>query len=149
MSTLVGPLQWKVVPMGAKNGDAAFHRMMEGLLSLVRDCADPCDDDITIELGTEDVPEDELIEAHERDMCQFLDVLDKHEMACKPTFVCEVESTGHVVVRGQQYPMPRKLAAPCHWKAPQTITELRLFMANWEKLPSDMPINMQKTMIHF
>ena len=28
MSTPLGPMQWKVVPMGAKNGNAAFQRMM-------------------------------------------------------------------------------------------------------------------------
>ena len=32
MSTPLGPMQWKVVPMGAKNGNAAFQRMMEDLL---------------------------------------------------------------------------------------------------------------------
>ena len=41
MSTLLGPVQWKVVPMGAKNGNAALQRMMEDLLGPVRDCADP------------------------------------------------------------------------------------------------------------
>ena len=34
-------MQWKVVPMGAKNGNAPFQRMMEDLLGPVRDCADP------------------------------------------------------------------------------------------------------------
>ena len=38
MSTPLGPRQWKVVPMGAKNGNAAFQRMMEDLLGPVRDC---------------------------------------------------------------------------------------------------------------
>ena len=38
MSTPLGPMQWKVVPMGAKNGNAAFERMMEELLGPVRDC---------------------------------------------------------------------------------------------------------------
>ena len=41
LSTLLGPMQWKVVPMGAENGNAAFQRMMEDLLGPVRDCADP------------------------------------------------------------------------------------------------------------
>ena len=40
MSTPLGPMQWKVVPMGAKNGNAAFQRIMEesspGLRRLVR-----------------------------------------------------------------------------------------------------------------
>ena len=48
MSTPLGPMQWKVVPMGAKNGNAAFQRMMEDLLGPVRDCADLFVDDIII-----------------------------------------------------------------------------------------------------
>ena len=40
MSTPLGPMQWKVVPMGAKNGNAAFQRMIEDLLGPVWDCAD-------------------------------------------------------------------------------------------------------------
>ena len=63
MSTPLGPMQWKVVPMGAKAGNAAFQRMMEDLLGPVRDCADPFVDDIIIGSGTENMTEDELIEA--------------------------------------------------------------------------------------
>ena len=40
MSTPLGPMQWKVIPMEAKNGNAAFQRMMVDLLQPVRDCAD-------------------------------------------------------------------------------------------------------------
>ena len=68
MSTPLGPMQWKVVPMGAKNGNAAFQRMMEDLLGPVRDCADPFVDDIIIGSGTENMTEDELIDAHEKDL---------------------------------------------------------------------------------
>ena len=32
MSTPLGPMQWKVVPMGAKDGNAAFQRVMEEVL---------------------------------------------------------------------------------------------------------------------
>ena len=32
MSTPLGPLQWKVMPMGVTNGSAAFQRMLENLL---------------------------------------------------------------------------------------------------------------------
>ena len=48
MLTPLGCMQWKVVPMGAKNGNAAFQRMMEDLLGPVRDCADLFVDDIII-----------------------------------------------------------------------------------------------------
>ena len=63
MSTLLGPMQLKVVPMGAKNGVAVFQRIMEDLLGPVRDCADPFSYDIIIRSGTEDMIEDELIAA--------------------------------------------------------------------------------------
>ena len=68
MSTPLGPMQWKVVPMGAKNGKAVLQRMMEDLLGPVRDCAYPFVDDIIIESGTEDMSEDELIKAHQKDL---------------------------------------------------------------------------------
>ena len=132
MSTLLGPMQWNVVPMGAKNGNAAFQRMMEDLLGPVRDCADPFVDDIIIGSGTEDMTEDELIEAHEKDLRRVLSELDKHNMVCKPTkasvFVREVEFAGHVVGHGHRRPMPGKLASLHHWEKPQTISKLRSFM---------------------
>ena len=132
MSTPLGPMQWKVVPMGAKNGNAAFQRMMEDLLGPVRDCADPFVDDIIIGSGTENMTEDELIDAHEKDLRRVLSELDKHNMVCKPTkaslFVKEVEFAGHVVGHGQRRPMPGKLASLHHWEKPQTISELRSFM---------------------
>ena len=132
MSTPLGPMQWKVVPMGAKNLNAAFQRMMEDLLQLVRDCADPFVEDIIIGSGDKDITDDELIEAHEKDFGRVLEVLDKHSMVCKPTksslFVREVGFAGHVVGHGQRRPMPGKLAALRHWEAPQTISELRSFI---------------------
>ena len=120
MLTPLGPMQWKVVPMGAKIGNAAFQRMMEDLLGPVRDCADPFVDDMT---------EDELIEAHDKDLCRVLSELDKQNMVCKPTkaslFVRKVEFTGHVVGHGQRRPMPGKLASLHHWETPRTISETR------------------------
>ena len=135
MSTPLGPMQWKVVPIGAKIGNAALQRMMEDLLGPVRDCAEPLVDDTIIRSGTEDMTEDELIEAHEKDLRRVPSELDKHNMVCKPTkaslFVKEVESAGHVVGHGQRRPMPGKLASLHHWETPQTISELRSFMGFW------------------
>ena len=122
MSTPLGPMQWKVVPMGAKNGNAAFQRMMDDLLGPVRYCADPFVDDIIIGSGTEDMTEDKLIEAHEKDLRRVLSELDKHNMVCKPTkaslFVKEVGFAGHVVGHGQRRPMPGKLASLHHLEQP-------------------------------
>ena len=132
MSTPLGPMQWKVVPMGAKNGNTAFQRMMEDLLGPVRNCADPFVDYIIIGSGTENMTEDALIDAHEKDLRRVLSELDKHNMVCKPTkaslFMKEVEFAGHVVGHGQRRPMPGKLASLHHWEKPQTISELRSFM---------------------
>ena len=132
MSTLLGPMQCKVVPMGAKNGNAAFQRMMEDHQQPVPDCADPFVDDIIIGSGTGDMTDDDLIKAQQKDLRRGLGVFDKHSMVCKPIkaslFQREVEFAGHVVGHGQRQPMPRKMAALCHWERPDTISELRSFM---------------------
>ena len=89
-------------------------------------------DDIIIGSGTEDMTEEELIEAHEKDLRRVLSELYKHNMVCKPTkaslFVREVEFAGHVVGHGQRRPMPGKLASLHHWEKPETISELPSFM---------------------
>ena len=137
MSTPLGPMQWKVVPMGAKNGNAAFQRMMEDLLGPVRDCADPFVDDIIIGSGTENMTEDELIDAHEKDLRRVLSELDKHNMVCKPTkaslFVKEVEFAGHVVghqatpFHGWETVVPAPLGkAPDHQRTPVLHEVLQL-----------------------
>ena len=132
MCSPLGPMQWKMVPMGAKNGNVAFQRMMEFLLGPVRDCADPFVHDIIIGSGTEDMTKEELIAAHEMHLRRALDELDKHSMVCKPTkasaFLREVELAGHVVGHGQRRSMPGKLVALYHWEKPKMISELRSFM---------------------
>ena len=85
MSMPIGPVQWKVVPMAAKNGNAVFQRMMEDLPGPVRDCADQFVDDNIIGSGTEDMSADELSKARQKDLTRVLDVLDHHKMLCKPT----------------------------------------------------------------
>ena len=132
MRTPLGPMQWKVVPIGANNGNAVFQRMMEDLLGPVRDCADPFVDDIIIGSGTGDMSKDEMIKANEKNLRRVLDVLDRRQMVCKPTkaslFVKEVEFAGQLVGHGQRRPMPGKLAALNDWAQPTTISELLSFM---------------------
>ena len=132
MSMPLGPMQSKVVPMGANNGNAALERMIEDLLGPVRDCADPSVDDIIIGSGTEDMTEDELMEAHEKDLRKVLSELDKHNMVCKSTkaslSVKKVQFVGHVVGHGQRHPMSGGLDSLHHWEKPQTISEPRSFM---------------------
>ena len=104
MSTPLSATQWKIVPTGAKNGNAALQSKMEDLLQPVRDLAHPFVDDIIIGSGTKDMTDKDLIKAHEKDLRRVLGVLDKHGMLCKPTkaslFVREVGFAGHVVGRG-------------------------------------------------
>ena len=69
MSTPLGPLQWKVMPMGVTNGNAAFQRMLENLVEPVRDCADPFVDDVIIASEDPSMSYEELLEAHERNEC--------------------------------------------------------------------------------
>ena len=80
MSTEIGPLQWKVMPMGVTNGNAAFQRMLEDLLALVHDCANPFVDDVIIVSGDPSMSYDELLEAHEREVTRVLDLLVQHKL---------------------------------------------------------------------
>ena len=77
MSTPLGPLQWKVMPMGVTNGNAAFQRMLENLLEPVRDCADPFVDDVIIASGDPSMSYEELL------VKRFRDPPAKHRNFCK------------------------------------------------------------------
>ena len=132
MSTPLGPLQWKMMPMGVTNGNAAFQRMLENLLEPVRDCADPFVDDVIIASGNPSMSYEELLEAHERDVTRVLDPLVRHKLTGsgdKATIaVSEVVFAGHVVGNGQRKPIPGKVAAIEHWEKPKTVSELRAYL---------------------
>ena len=106
-------MQWKVLLMGAKGGNAVFQRMIEDLLGPVRDCPELFADDMIIGSRMEDMSEGELNKAHDKDLRRVLDVLDRHQMVCKPTkaflFVKEVQFAGQGVGHGQRRPMPGNL----------------------------------------
>ena len=129
MSTPLGRLQWKVMPMGVTNGNAAFQRMLENLLEPVRDCADPFLDDVIIASGDSSMSYEELLEAHERDVTRVLVLLIRHKLtgsSDKATIaVSEVVFAGHVVGNGQRKPIPGKVAAIEHWEKPKTVSQLR------------------------
>ena len=55
-----------------------------GGLQPVPDCADPFVDDIVVESGTEDMTDDELIAAHEKELRRKFGILDKHSMVSSP-----------------------------------------------------------------
>ena len=129
MSTPLGPLQWKVTPMGITNGYATFQRMLENLLEPVRDCADPFVNDVIIASGDPSMSYNELLDAHERDITRVLDLLVRHKLtgsSDKATIaVSEVIFAGHVVGNGQRKPIHEKIAAMEHWEQPKTVSELR------------------------
>ena len=132
MSTPLGPLQWKVMPMGVTNRNAVFQRMLESLLEPVIDCADPFLDDMIIASEDPSMSYDELLEAHERDVTRVLDLLVRHKLmgsSDKATIaVSEVVFAGHVVGNGQRKPIPGKVAAIEHWEKPKTVSELRAYL---------------------
>ena len=132
MSTPLGPLQWKVMPMGFTNGNAAFQRMLENLLEPVRDCADPFVDDVIIASGDSSMSYEELLEAHETDVTRVLELLVRHKLtgsSDKSTIaVSEVVFAGHVVGNGQQKPIPGKVAAIEYWEKPKTVSELQAYL---------------------
>ena len=112
--------------MGAKNRNAAFLGMIEDLLQHVRDCANPFVDDIIIGSGSEDMTDDELIEAHEKDLRPVLGILERHSMVCKhrkaSLFVRQAVFARFGM--GNAEPGPNNL----HWEKTQTIVELWSFM---------------------
>ena len=132
MTTPLGALQWKVMPMGVTNGNSAFQRMLENLLEPVRDCASPFVDDVINASGDPSMSYDELLEAHERDVTRVLDLLVQHKLrgsSDKATVVVsEVVFAGHVVGNPQQKSIPGKVAAIEHSEKPKTPSELRAYL---------------------
>ena len=71
----------------------------------------------------------DLLETHDRDVNSVLDLLVRHKLmgsSDKATIgVSEVVFAGHVVGKGQQKPIPGRVAALEHCKKPKTVSELR------------------------
>ena len=134
MNTDFGLWQWKVMPMGAKNGNAAFQRMMEWILKDF-DFADPFVDDVIIS-STGKTFED-AVKNHSEHLMQVLERFREFQLvsdfAKAQLFVDEVEFCGHILGQGKRRPSPGKLTALKKWMLPKTITELRSFLGlcNW------------------
>ena len=132
MSTALGPLQWKVIPMGMFNGNAAFERMLENLLEPVRDCVGPFVDDVVIATGHPSISYEDLLEAHARNVTSAPDLLVRHKLtgsSYKATIaVSEVVFTGHVIANGQRKPIPGKVAGIEHSEKPKTVSEFRAYL---------------------
>ena len=137
MSAMVTPSglwQWKVMPMGVKNGNAAFQRMMEWVLKDLPN-ATPFVDDVIIASGGDTI--EEAIENHRKDLEDVMKTFREHQLVCDMSkvkmFVAEVEFCGHILGHGQRRPNPDKLKALEKWARPVTVTELRSFLGfcNW------------------
>ena len=134
MTTPFGLWQWKVMPMGAKNGNAAFQRMMDWVLEEF-DFADPFVDDVLISSSGSN-PEDAIrnhLEHLTRVLTRFRELGLVCDLEKAQLFVDEVEFCGHVIGQGRRRPAPGKLNALKKWERPRTITELRSFLGfcNW------------------
>ena len=116
--------QWRVMPMGIKNGPAIFQQVMDHVLEGV-DCADVHIDDIII--GSSGATEEELLGNHDRNMCAVLDRLRKGELVASVSkthfFVRSVEFCGHVLANGTRRPAPGKMLAPACRDKPDNVRE--------------------------
>jgi hypothetical protein len=129
MSTPRGTMQWKVLVMGLKNGNAQFQRMLEWVLRDV-DCANPYVDDIII--GSRGKTRAEVIRNHARDVLRVLTILEENNLVCDPKkshfFMEEVKICGHILDKGRRRPAPGKLLPIQKWEVPHTVTALRGFL---------------------
>ena len=132
MSTPLRPLRSKLMPMGVTNGNAAFRGMLENLLEVVSDCAEPFVDEVMIASGDPSMSYIELFEAHERDITRVLDLLLRHKRtggSDKATVaVREVVFARQVVDNGQRKPIPGGVAAIEHWEKPKRVSELQAYL---------------------
>ena len=121
--------QWRVMPMGIKNGPAIFQLVMDHVLQGL-DCADIYIDDIII--GSSGATEEELLANHDRDVRAVLDRLPKEELVASVSktnfFVRSVEFCGHVLDNGTRRPAPGKMLALQRWEKPDNVRELQGFL---------------------
>ena len=95
--------QWRVMPMGIKNGPAIFQRVRHHVLQGL-DCADVYIDDIII--ASSGATEEELLANYDREVRAVLERLRKEELVASDSkghfFVRSVVFCGHVMENGRQ-----------------------------------------------
>ena len=120
--------QWRVMPIGIKNGPAIFQRVLDHVLQGL-DCADVYIDDIFI--GSSGDTEEELLANHDRDVRAVLERLRQEELIAWVSktdfFVRSVDFCGHVLENGTRRPAPGKMLALERWVKPDNVRELRGF----------------------
>ena len=121
--------QWRVMPMGIKNGPAIFQRVMEHVLRGL-DCADECIDEIII--GSSGPTTHELFASHDGDGRAALDRLRREELAASVSrtvfLVRSLEFCGHVLDNGTPRPAPKKMLALEHWTKADNVRKPRGFL---------------------
>ena len=121
--------QWRVMPMGIKNGPAIFQRVMDHVLQGLN-CADVYIDDIII--GSSGETEEELLANHDRDVRAVLNRLRQEELVASVSktdfFVRSVELCGHVLENGTSRLAPGKSSALECWEKPDDVREIRGFL---------------------
>ena len=121
--------QWRVMPMGIRNGPPIFQRVIDHVLQGL-DCADVYIGDLII--GSSGDTEEELLTSHDRDLCAVLDKLRKGELVASfrknDFFVRSVGFWGHVLESGRREPAPGKMLALESWEKPDNVWELRGFL---------------------
>ena len=119
--------QWRVMPMGIKNGPAILQRVIDHVLQGL-DCADVYIDDIII--GSSGDTEEELLANHDRDVRAVLDRLPREELVASvsKTDLFVHSFCGHVLENGTRRPAPGKMLALECWEKPYNVRELRGFL---------------------
>ena len=133
MCSPVGPVQWKVMPIGLKNAPSFFQQMMEEVLFLehpeLREFVSVYINDIIIATVGDGLTERELVYLHEKQLNIVVDILDKYQLICGPKkgnlFLESVEFCGSLLRNATRQPNPGKLLAIQKWKRPETISALR------------------------
>ena len=124
-----GLWQWKVMPMGVRNGNSQFQRMMEEMLKDFP-FADVYVDDVII--GSSAATRQEALENHYKHVCQVLEKFEEEKLVARlgksSFFVPEVEFCGQILCGGKKRPSPGKLKAIQDWEMPKTLKELRGFL---------------------
>ena len=121
--------QWRVTPMGIKNGCAIYQQVLDHVLQGL-DGADVYIDDIII--GSSGETKEELLANHDRDVCAVLDRLGKRELVASVSktdfFVRSVQFCGNVLENGTRRPAPGRMLALERWEKPDNVGELRVFL---------------------
>ena len=121
--------QWRVMPMGIKNGPAIFQWVMDHVLQGL-DCANVYIADIII--GSSGDMEAELLANHDGDVRAVLDRLRTWELVASVSktdfFVRSVKFCGHVLENGTRRLALAKMLAPEPLEKPDNVRELRGFL---------------------